>query len=146
MADNNKIQLDYEPLGCIRMNKWTGIGFYIFAGVLIIAGIIVNFAVMASAAVFAIFVFFAAFSVFAGVACTKGAWYWGKEKFTIHNFLSKPLTFGYEELDRIYSVTEGPAVTIMFRMKNGKEYGLTPGMTGTKEFLEYLGSIQDQYQ
>ncbi|MGN1304590.1 MAG: hypothetical protein ACI4YB_06095 [Oscillospiraceae bacterium] len=144
MTDNNSSKLDYEPLGCICSGKGVTIGLYIFAGVLVIAGIIVNFAVMSSIAVFAVFIFLAVLSAFCGVAAAKNIWYWGEEKFTIMHFLSKPVTFSYDDIERIYSVTEGPAVTILFRMNNGKEYGLTPSQIGTKEFLEYLDSKQDK--
>lgn len=144
MTDNNSSKLDYEPLGCICSGKGVTIGLYIFAGVLVIAGIIVNFAVMSSAAVFAVFILLAALSAFSGVAAAKNVWYWGEEKFTIMRFLSKPVTFGYDDIERIYSVTEGPAVTVILRMKNGKEYGLTPSQNGTKEFLEHLASKQDK--
>lgn len=146
MTDNNNINLDYEPLGCIRSGKEISIAFYVFAGILVIAGIIVNFAVMSSIAVFAVFVFFAALSAFAGVSGAKSAWYWGEEKFTIIRFPSKPITFGYDEIVQIYSVTEGPAVTVMFRMKNGKQYGLSGRLKGVKEFLEHLDSKQKQQQ
>lgn len=144
MIDNNDINLDYEPLGSIRSGKEMSIALYIFAGILVIAGIIVNFAVLSSIAVIGVFILFAALSAFAGVSSAKSAWYWGEEKFTIVRFPSKPVTFGYNEIEQIYSVTEGPAVTVMFRMKNGKQYGTSGRQKGMKEFLEYLDSKQKQ--
>lgn len=143
MNDNN-VDLDYEPLGCMRSGKEISIVLYVFAGILVIAGIIYNFAVMSSIAILLSFIFFAALSAFAGVSSTKSAWYWGEEKFTIIRFPSKPITFGYNEIVQIYSVTEGPAVTVMFRMKNGKQYGLSGRMKGVKEFLEHIDSKQKQ--
>ncbi len=142
MTDNNK--LSYEPLGCIRSGKEMSIALYVFAGILVIAGIIVNFAVLSSIAVIAVFVFFALLSAFAGVSSAKSAWYWGEEKFTIIRFPSKPLTFDYNEIEQIYSVTEGPAVTVMFRMKNGKQYGLSGRQKGVKEFLTHIDTKQKQ--
>lgn len=143
MNDNN-VDLDYEPLGCIRSGKEISIVLYVFAGILVIAGIIYNFAVMSSIVLIGSFIFFAALSAFAGVSSAKSAWYWGEEKFTVVRFPSKPLTFGYNEIVQIYSVTEGPAVTVMFRMKNGKQYGLSGRQKGVKEFLEYLDAKQKQ--
>lgn len=144
MTDNNNINLDYEPLGCIRSGKEISIALYVFAGILVIAGIIYYFAIMSSIVLMASFIFFAALSAFAGVSSAKSAWYWGEEKFTIIRFPSKPITFGYDEIVQIYSVTEGPAVTVMFRMKNGKQYGLSGRLKGVKEFLEHLDSKQKQ--
>lgn len=142
MNDNNSINLDYEPLGSLRSGKEISIVLYVFAGILVIAGIIVNFTVLSSIAIILVFIFFAALSVFAGISSAKSAWYWGEEKFTIIRFPSKPLTFSYDEIDKIYFVKEGPAVTVMFRMKNGKEYGTSGRQKGMQEFLEHLDSKQ----
>lgn len=143
MNDNN-VNLDYEPLGCICSGKEMSITLYVFAGILVIVGIVVNFAVLSSIAVILVFILFAALSAFAGVSSAKSAWYWGEEKFTVIRFPSKPVTFGYKEIEQIYSVTEGPAVTVMFRMKNGKQYGLSGRQKGVKEFLEHLDTKQKQ--
>lgn len=143
MTDNN-INLDYEPLGSIRSGKGVVMGLYIFAGILLIAGLIVNFTVLPSAMILFIFIAFAVIFALGGVAASKGAWYWGEEKFTIANFLSKPITFSYDEIVKIYAVREGPFVTVMFRMKNGKEYGVVAGQQGAKEFFAHVDSKQKQ--
>lgn len=138
MSDNSK--LDYEPLGCICAPKGSSAVIYIFAALLIVAGIIVYFAVMPSLAVFAIFAFFAFLSVWAGVATEKSVWYWGEEKFTISRFLEKPHIFYYHEIAQAFAVNECGIVTVVIRMKNGKEYGLSPRLNGSREFLEFLDS------
>ena len=143
MNDNN-INLDYEPLGTICSSKGVSMGLYIFAGVLVIAGIIVNFTVLPSAMILFIFIAFAVIFALAGVACAKNIWYWGEEKFTINLFLAKPVTFRYDEIVKIYAVREGPFVTVMFRMKNGKEYGVVAGQQGAKEFFAHVDSKQKQ--
>ncbi len=145
----NKItdnRIDYEPKGCIKSNPTVSKGLYIFAGILIIAGVIVNFAVMSDILIILVFVFLAALSAFAGLASAKHAWYWDDEKFSILQLGAKPATYKFNEIDQIYSVTEGPAVTIMIRMKNGKQYGLSPNDNGTKEFLEHIKAVQESNQ
>ncbi len=145
----NKItdsRIDYEPKGCIKSNPAVSKGLYIFAAILIIAGIIVNFTVMSDILIILVFVVLAALSAFAGFASAKHVWYWNDEKFSVLQLGAKPATYNFSEIDQIYSVTEGPAVTIMLRMKNGKQYGLSPNSNGTKEFLEHLKAIQENTQ
>ena len=145
----NKItdsRIDYEPTGCIKSNPAVAKGLYIFAAILIIAGIIVNFTVMSDILIILVFVFLAALSAFSGLASAKHMWYWNDEKFSVLQLFAKPATYEFNEIDQIYSVTEGPAVTIMLRMKNGKQYGLSPNNNGTREFLEHLKAIQEKNQ
>lgn len=144
MSSNDNSELDYEPLGCICSSKAADAVLYIFAAVIVIAGIIVYFAVMPSVLVFAVFILLAALCVLCGVAAKKNKWYWGAEKFTVMRFLSKTVTFGYDEIDTVYSVTEYPAVTVVIRMKDGKEYGFSAKANGAKEFVEYLSSKQER--
>lgn len=140
--NNNSINLNYEPLGCICSGKSMRIALYVFAAIFAIAGIVVNFAVMSSIVVMAVFIFFAVLLAYAGFADSKSAWYWGEEKFTIVRFPSKPVTFDYNDIAKVFFVREGPAVTIMFRMKNGKQYGLSRGQKGVQEFLVHIDSKQ----
>lgn len=138
-------RIDYEPKGCIKSSPAISIGLYIFAGVLIIAGIIVYFAVMPELIVFAVFVFLAVLSVMMGIASAKHAWYWNDEKFTVLQFLAKPATYSFGDIDTVFTVTEGPAVTLMLRMKNGKQFGISMQANGTQAFLEHLRAIQEKY-
>lgn len=138
-------RIDYVAKGCIKSSPATPIGMYIFAGVLIIAGIIVYFAVMPEILVFLVFVFLAALSVLMGLSAAKHAWFWGEDRFTIIQLFSKPATYSYGEIDQVYTVTEGPAVTLILRMMNGKELGISLHAAGAQEFLDYLRSIQNDY-
>ena len=146
MNDSKNIDLGYEPLGCVCYSKGMSIALYIFAAVLVIAGIIVYFAVMPSAAVLAVFVFFAARAVLCGVSFKKSIWYYGEEKFTVTLFLSKSVTYSYDEIERVNIVSEPPAVTIVLCMQNGKEHGFTPNQVGAKEFIALLDAKQKQKQ
>lgn len=138
-------RIDYVAKGCIKSSPATPIGMYIFAGVLIIAGIIVYFAVMPEILVFLVFVFLAALSVLMGLSAAKHAWFWGEDRFTIIQLFSKPATYSYGEIDQVYTVTEGPAVTLILRMMNGKELGISLHAASAQEFLDYLRSIQNDY-
>ncbi|MGN1417641.1 MAG: hypothetical protein ACI4XF_12405 [Oscillospiraceae bacterium] len=138
-------RIDYEAIGCIRSSSAAAIGMYIFAGVLIIAGIIVYFAVIPEILVFPVFVFLAALSVLMGLSAAKHMWYWGIDRFTIIQLFSKPATFSYREIDQVFTVTEGPAVTLIVRMLNGKEYGVSLHADGAQAFLDHLRTIQNEY-
>lgn len=147
MADEKTItdsRIDYEAKGCIKSSPAMAMGMYIFAGLLIIAGIIVYFAVMPELFIILIFVFLAALSVLMGISSAKHAWYWDDEKFTVLQFLSKPATYKFSDIDQVYTVTEGPAVTLIIRLKNRKEYGISMSANGTRELLEQLRKVQEQ--
>lgn len=138
-------RIDYEAKGSIKSSPAAAIGLYIFAGVLIIAGIIVYFAVISEVLIIPVFVFLAALSALMGLASAKHMWYWGEEKFTVMQLFAKPATFSYSETDQVYTVTEGPAVTLMLRLNNGKQYGVSMRADGTQEFFEHLKAIQHKY-
>ena len=138
-------RIDYEPKGSISSGAAVPIVLYIVAAALLIAGIIVYFAVIPEIAVLGVFVILAVFSAFAGFAASKNIWYWGEEKVTIIRLFSKPVTFTYSDIENVYTVTEGPAVTLMLRLKNGKQYGVSMNENGTKEFVDQLKAVQDQY-
>lgn len=139
-------RIDYEAKGCIKSGPATEIVMYVFAGLLIIAGIIVYFAVMQEIAVLAVFVFLAALAAFMGISAKKHAWFWDDEKFTICQLFSKPKTYSFNDIENVFTVTEGPAVTLMLRLKNGKQIGISMNENGTREFVEQLGAVMQQRQ
>lgn len=160
----NNIDLDYDPLGCVCSDKDMNKVFYVLAGVLVIAGMIV-FAVKPSAAVLAVFIILAAAAALTGIEDSNNQWYWGEEKFTVKYLFSKPVTFSYNEIERTYTVNTingallfklfgiilapiirsaaGSSETVMFCMKNGREYGISSGKVGAEEFLKYVASKQE---
>ena len=138
-------RIDYEPKGCISAGAAAPIVLYVVAAAFLIVGIIFYFAVMPEIAVFGVFVLFAVLSGLCGLAVAKRIWYWGEEKVTVMMLFSKPVTFSYSDIENIYTVTEGPAVTLMLRLRNGKQYGISMNANGTKEFVEHLNAIHDQY-
>ncbi len=145
MTENKGItdsRIGYEAKGSITSSPAVAVTAYVFAGVLIIAGIIVYFAVIPEPLVIAAFVFLAALSVLMGLAAAKHAWYWDDEKFSVLQLFSKPKTYKFSEIASVYTVTEGPAVTLILRMQDGKEFGISLRAKGTREFVEQLDSIQ----
>ena len=134
-------RIDYEAMGCIKSNPANSVGLYIFAGVLIIAGIIVYFAVMPEMLVFLIFVFLAVLSALTGAASAKLAWFWDDEKFTVCQFLAKPVTYSYRDIGQIYVSVQG----ITLEMRNGKQYVISRHDKGSEEFLLKLKAKSGGY-
>ncbi len=145
MNDNNiESKLGYTPKGSIKPNPSLKIVMYVFAVLLLIAGIIVYFTVMSEILIIISFVFFALLSWLCGFAFSRSAWYWNEEKFSITQFSGKMKSYNFSDVERVYSVTEGPAVTVMIRMKDGKEHGISLYANGTKELLEQIQAAQEQ--
>lgn len=147
MNDNNYgiSELDYEPTGSVgSASKAARPVFYTVAVLFVIAGIIVYFAVIPWVLILVLFVFFAVLFVFLGAAEGKNIWYWGKEKFTVIRFLSKTVTYSYDEIETIFTVNQYPIIMFMLHMKNGKEYGFSTKEKGAEEFIEYLDSIWEK--
>mgnify|MGYP003295070665 CR=1 FL=1 len=145
MTDNNiESKLGYSPKGSITPNPSLKIVMYVFAVLLLIAGIIVYFTVMPEILIIISFVFFAILSWFCGFAFSRSAWYWNEEKFSITQLSGNMKDYNFSDIEKIYSVTEGPAVTVMIRMKNGKENGISLNANGTKELIEQIQAFQEK--